>query len=157
MKSEELGIISDRVFRYGVAIALGLIIIGGFFEATRYFRKKIVPSQPTSDSSQSVKLRIPICEKAKSAELSGKDKSARQLQNWNCLSGLVTLPSNLEMGSLRYSFPGTTEIYECRKANDQNCFLVKEVTAKNAGQPIVFPTRMRLRGDPGEVRFKLTE
>lgn len=156
MKNEEFGIISDRVFKYGITVAIGLIIIGGFFEATRYFRKKNSP-QSAGDSSQSVKLRIPICEKAKSAELSGKDNSARQLQNWNCLSGLVTLPSDLEMGSLRYSFPGTTEIYECQKNNNRDCFLVRKVTAKDVGRPIVFPTRMRLRGDPGEARFKLID
>ncbi|MBI3046278.1 MAG: hypothetical protein HYY86_01900 [Candidatus Harrisonbacteria bacterium] len=159
MQKEERGVISNRVFKIGIAIAIALMIIGGLSESIHYFVRKFnSPPRPSGDSLPSIKSsRLPICEGTKNARLSRKDNSVRQLQNWNCLSELMVLPSDLAMGSLRYSFPGTTEIYECKRENNQDCFLVKEVTAKDAGRPIVFPTRMRLRGDPGEARFKLVK
>ena len=99
-----------NAWKYGLTLSLlilGLTSVVNFFKSCSLERK---------GETRAAVAKLPICQ-AKKAELSRKDDLAKQVQNWNCLSGLIVLPSDLEMGSLRYSFPGTTEIYECKREN----------------------------------------
>lgn len=102
MKSEELGIISDRVFKYGVAIAIGLIIIGGLFETTRYFRKKI-SSHPAAIVKESVNSPL-ICHDAIEVNLSPKMSEKTIMVRSSCLYSKIN-PQRLGSYELKIDLP----------------------------------------------------
>ena len=96
-----------------------------------------------------------ICADTKNVSLSWRNSYIEQVQERECLSGLIDLPSNIEFN---YYFPGYTEIYEC-KNNSYDC--IKRITVSdfdgktNLKVLNPFPRTFRLKGKPGKSWFRL--
>ncbi len=149
----------DRKFpnawNYGVKAATALLciwVVGwGLISLGTYFLGNF--KNPFSGwSVNKVNNGLPVCDGAADVILSEDQPRIEQKQSYNCLSGLVLLPANIEFD---HNVPGDTKVFACTARGCKESFSIKDLDGRRDVQDRKFPRSFRLLGHPGVSRFRL--
>jgi hypothetical protein len=146
----------DRMFpnawRYGTKIAFGFLAIwlGGWGLVS--LGSYLLGNPKNSFSGWGINNGLPVCDGAADVMLSENQPRVEQKQSYNCLSGMIALPADIQFD---YYVPGDTRVFACNARGCRESFSIRDLDGRRDIQDRKFPRAFRLMGHPGTAWFKL--